>query len=62
MKNFLTVKQAADFLNVSANVLRKWNHSGALRFYHIGPPNVDIMGRDRRIVRVKRADLLKLID
>ena len=61
MEKLYTLKNAAKLLAVSPDTLRKWHYQGALPFVKIGPHNIDILGRDRRIIRVKESDIKELM-
>jgi len=52
MKDYLTIKEAAEFLNVTGQTLRNWDNAGKLK------PRRNPMNNYRLY---KKADLLKLL-
>ena len=59
----ISLNVAAEILDSSVSVLRKWINAGQLQSYKIGPAdNIDIMSRDRRSVKVRKLDILNLIE
>lgn len=50
-KPVYTLEQAADYLAVSKNTVRRWISDGKLRAYRYG---------GQRIIRIDHADLMKL--
>jgi len=53
LEMMLTVRQVADFLQVSVNAVRRWSDRGMLSSYRIGPRG------DRRY---RREDVLRFLE
>ena len=61
MKNKLySFSEAAEILSVTVRTIHKWYTSGNINIVKIGPPKVDILGRDRRVCRISQTEIDRL--
>ncbi len=57
----ITIKEASRKLSVTPACIRKWHRQGKLEIIKIGPQKTDILGRDRRVCRVRESDIRNLM-
>jgi len=58
----ITIREAANTLTIRPNTLRAWISQGLVGSIKVGPLRRDSAGRDRRATRLRRADVLSLIN
>lgn len=62
MDKLFKISEAAEILNMSESVLRKWHAVKKIKTIKVGPKNIDKYDRDRRVVRIAESELQRLME
>lgn len=61
-KKYLDVKSFSRQIGVKPTTIRKWMNRREINYAKIGPPNVDLRGRDRRKVMIPVEEVERLVE